>query len=144
MPEHDEHLVAMSLAEAAVALGLSTDAVRAWIRRGHLEGRTGNDGRKLVLVPRSQIESDKTEHRSGADQAVTELAAAMRLELDRLVTELDRTRADSAGLRVAAEEARLAAARAETERDGFRAALAKAEAEVARLRRPFWRKLLEG
>ena len=144
MPERDEHLVTMSLAEAAVALGLSTDAVRARIRRGHLEGRTGNDGRKLVLVPRSQLEAGRTGYRLGADQAATELAAILRSELDRLVTELSRTRSDSDGLRLAAEAARLDAARAETERDGLRAALAKAEAEVARLRRPFWRRLLEG
>ena len=142
MPEHDEHLVTMSLAEAAVALGLSTDAVRARIRRGHLEGRTGNDGRKLVLVPRSQLEGDKTEHRSGSDQAATELAAVMRSELDRLVAELDRTRADSDRLRSVAEEARLAAARAETERDGLRIALAIAETEITRLRLPFWRRWL--
>jgi hypothetical protein len=48
MSDPDAHLVAMSVVEAATALGLSTEAVRKRVRREHLEVRTGNDGRKLV------------------------------------------------------------------------------------------------
>src|SRR3712207_8745059 len=99
MPEPDSNLVALPIAEALPILRLSTEAVRTRIRRGHLEARTSNLGRKLVLVPRSQLEATESELSPDGVRAVTEL----RIELDRVVAERDQARSDVEGWRVKAE-----------------------------------------
>ena len=111
MSDPDAHLVAMSVVEAATALGLSTEAVRKRVRRGHLEVRTGNDGRKLVLVPRSEIESV-----NGPDKVQTdeEAVSVLRSEIVRLVSERDRAKQDAEEWRVKAEAARLDSVRSES------------------------------
>ena len=93
--EQSPNLVAMTVAEVATRLRLSTEAVRARIRRGHLEARTGNDGRKLVLVPRSQLEAAESARstddertrpaeREAGDQTTDGLAVLLEQKLDRL------------------------------------------------------------
>ena len=47
----DDGLTWLSLLEAAMRLGKSTDAVRSMIRRDKLPTRKGNDGRLLIGVP---------------------------------------------------------------------------------------------
>ena len=129
MPEPDSNLVALPIAEAAAAMRLSTEAVRTRIRRGHLEARTSNLGRKLVLVPRSQLKDTESEAGPDGVRAVTEL----RTELDRVVAERDQARSDVEGWRVKAEQARLDAVRAVAERDALRG-------ELTRLREPWWQR----
>ena len=140
------HLVAMSVVEAATALGLSTEAVRKRVRRGHLEVRTGNDGRKLVLVPRSEVEGVE-----GPDGVRTdgEAVSVLRSEIVRLVSERDRARQDAEDWRAKAEAARLDAVRSEAGLAAAKDALAR-EREIAvelhrelvAARRPWWRRVL--
>ena len=149
MSEQSPHLVAMTVAEAATRLRLSTEAVRARIRRGHLEIRRGNEGRKLVLVPRSQLEAAKlvqstdlvrTNAAGGADGDRTPnvLALLLERELDRLRSELERTRTDAEAWRQKAEENGQEAVglRGELGRAEMRAesitAVAKGEVEAAK------------
>src|SRR3954464_10661968 len=47
----DDGLVWLSMPEAAVRLGRSTDAVRSLVRRNKLRTQAGNDGRPRVAVP---------------------------------------------------------------------------------------------
>jgi hypothetical protein len=147
MSDPDAHLVAMSVVEAATALGLSTEAVRKRVRRGHLEVRTGNDGRKLVLVPRSELEGAQ-----GPDGVQTDVEAVsvLRSEIVRLVSERDRARQDAENWRVKAEAARLDSVRSESGLTAAKEALAREreiaaqmQRELAELRRPWWRRLLQ-
>jgi hypothetical protein len=146
MSDHDAHLVAMSVVEAATALGLSTEAVRKRVRRGHLEVRTGNDGRKLVLVPRSELEGVE-----GPDSVRTdgEAVSVLRSEIVRLVSERDRARQDAEDWRAKAEAARLDAVRSEAGLAAAADALARERElaaelrrELADARRPWWRRML--
>ena len=147
--EQGPHLVAMTVAEAAMRLRLSTEAVRARIRRGRLEIRRGNEGRKLVLVPRSQLEAAeavqgtdlvRTTADDGADGERTPngLALLLERELDRLRSELERTRTDAEAWRRKAEENGQEAVglRGELGRAEMRAesitAVAKGEVEAAK------------
>src|SRR5215207_1162000 len=138
----------MTVSEAATRLRLSTEAVRARIRRGHLDARTGNDGRKLVLVPGSQLEAAESERgtndgrtasadRPIADHTANGLAALLESELDRLRSELERTRTDAETWRQRAEEGsreaaelRGAVGRAEMRAESI-TAVAKGEVEAA-------------
>ncbi len=124
----------MTVAEAATRLRLSTEAVRARIRRGHLEVRRGNEGRKLVLVPRFQLEaaesvksadSVRTTPADGTDSDRTAdgLALLLERELDRMRSELEQTRTDTEAWRQKAEENSREAA-------GLRGELARAEAKT--------------
>jgi hypothetical protein len=142
MPEHDETTTVLPVAEAAARLGVSVDAVRSRIRRGHLETRRGNDGRTLVLLTASMAARAPDEAGLGDDQADDELAAALRQERDRLLTERDQARAETEGWRGKAEEARLIAARAEAERDALRLVIGRLETEIAWARMPWWRRLV--
>src|SRR4051794_4310299 len=126
MNEDDTHLVALPISKAAAALQLSTEGVRARIRRGQYEVRTGNDGRKLVLVPGSHLEQER-----GTDDE--------RLD-GRLAAERDQARTDVERWRTQAEEARLVAARAEAERDGLRSERDTLRTELERVRQPWWRR----
>jgi flagellar hook-basal body complex protein FliE len=140
MNEDDTHLVALPISKAAAALQLSTEGVRARIRRGQYEVRTGNDGRKLVLVPGSHLEQ---EHGTDDERPDTRFADVLKTEIDRLVTERDQARTDVERWRTQAEEARLVAARAEAERDGLRSERDTLRTELERARQPWWRRLLQ-
>jgi hypothetical protein len=113
--------------------GRHPDALRAMIRRGKLQGRKNNAGQRLVQIsPGMLAESDSAD---GPDMAG--VVAELRDEL---------------------LEARVAAARAEAERDSAVANLADAratiererargdrlEAALAEARRPWLAKVLEG
>jgi hypothetical protein len=151
----------LHLGEAAQRLGTSVDAVRAKVRRGHLEHRKGNDGRIVVRV------GDQA--RPGADQAPAEQprpdadqsaeirveAEPWRLMAERRTTELTDARADAERWRQMAEQRAVAVARAEAERDQAQevaaARLEAVERHITLLeallldaRRPWWRRLLLG
>lgn len=144
MSEHEPNIVALSLAEAASALGLTTEAVRTRIKRGRLESRKGNDGRTLVLVPRSQLETALPQHGLDKDGTASEPASILKEQLDRALSERDQARLDMEVWRTKAEEERLGRVRAETERDAARSEQKLIERELERARRPWWRRLLEG
>jgi hypothetical protein len=91
MTESDSEAPWLPLSEAAQRLGRHPDGIRSMIRRGRVNGRKGNAGQWLVQV---STESDSV--RNGHDSDVTESLADLREELT---------------------EARVAAARAEAERD---------------------------
>src|SRR3954451_19718827 len=140
MNEDDTHLVALSISKAAAALQLSTEGVRARIRRGQYEVRTGNDGRKLVLVPGSHLEQ---EHGTDDERPDARFADMLKTEIDRLVTERNQAGTDVERWRTQAEEACLVAARAEAERDGLRSERDTLRTELERVRQPWWRRLLQ-
>lgn len=138
MPEPGPDMVAMPVVEAAARLGLTTEAVRTRIRRGMLESRRGNNGRRVVLVPRSQLGSDATEQGSGSDQTTNGLAVLLESELARLVSERDQARSDAETWRAKAEERSKEAAelrgalgRAEAKAEAI-TAVAKGEVEAAK------------
>jgi hypothetical protein len=140
MPGPDETTTVLPVADAAVRLGVSVDAIRSRVRRGHLETRRGNDGRTLILVPNSMLENANDGLSLGDGEATDELATELRRERDRLLTERDQARTDCEAWRVKAEEARLVGARAEAERDGLRLVVARLEADLDWARRPWWRR----
>ena len=138
MTEDEPHLVALPIPKAAAALRLSTEGVRARIRRGQYEVRTGNDGRKLVLVPGSHLEPEQGTNDERPDDR---LADVLKTEIDRLVNERDQARTDVERWRTQAEEARLVAARAEAERDALKSERDTLRTELERTRRPWWRRM---
>jgi hypothetical protein len=91
MAESDSDAPWLPLSEAARRLGRHPDGIRSMIRRGRVNGRKGNAGQWLVQVP---TESDPVSN--GHDSDVAESLADLREELT---------------------ESRVAAARAEAERD---------------------------
>jgi hypothetical protein len=144
--------------EAAAALGVTPEAIRARIRRGTLETRPGNDGRLRVLVPLTERAASTTPNgrdhnadatRPGGDRARPGAAEAELVEeLKELRAKLTEARERAARAEGRAEE--LAAALAAEQARG-EATLAKAEARADRLeaelresRRPWLAKVLEG
>ena len=153
MPDPDEATTVLPMAEAAARLGLSVDAVRSRVRRGHLETRRGNDGKTLVLLPSSLLDKPRDEARLDRDEIDDEAATVSREELDRALADRDRARDEAEIWRTRAEEARLgsawAEARLEAERESAEdrvaarnAVIEELRAELARLRLPFWRRWL--
>jgi hypothetical protein len=136
MPGPDETTTVLPVADAAARLGVSVDAIRSRVRRGHLETRRGNDGRTLILLPTSMLE----QARDGLGLGEDELVAELRQERDRLLAERDQSRAEVEIWRVRTEEARLVSARAEAERDGLRLVVARLEADLDWARQPCWRR----
>jgi len=92
---------AVTVAEAAILLGLSTDAVRSRLNRGTLDGRKDAGG-WVVLLPRPSATVDQpsptgqqpsaTGHRPGTDRdliaAKDETIGALRSEVEHLRAEL--------------------------------------------------------
>jgi hypothetical protein len=136
MPGPDEMTTVLPVADAAARLGVSVDAIRSRVRRGHLETRRGNDGKTLILLPNSILE----QARDGLGLGEDELVAELRQERDRLLTERDQSRTEAEMWRVRTEEARLVSARAEAERDGLRLVVARLEADLDWARQPWWRR----
>jgi hypothetical protein len=95
-----------------------------------------------VLLPNSLLDQAGDETGLGGDEAADELVSQLRQERDRLLSERDQARAQAESWRVETERSRLDAARSTAERDATSLALDKAETELARLRRPWWRKLI--
>ena len=133
--EHDSPRLA-GVAEAAVALGLTADGVRARIRRGTLPARKGNDGQWRVALPAAVLSRQD----NGQDGHDIPAADRQDAPLWRLAQLEERLRAADE-LRAALAEERVARARAEGERDaaqaesaGLREALAR-EADYARQER---------
>jgi hypothetical protein len=136
MPGPDETTTVLPVADAAARLGVSVDAIRSRVRRGHLETRRGNDGKTLILLPNSILE----QARDGLGLGEDELVAELRQERDRLLTERDQSRTEAEMWRVRTEEARLVSARAEADRDGLRLVVARLEADLDWARQPWWRR----
>ena len=147
-----------TVAEAATALGTTSEAVRQRIRRGKLDVVRGNEGLRIRLTEtdlsghRSDNDRSESERWSDKDQTIKALeseAAALREaatraregevrereRADRLDAELAAARQDVAAERARAAEARERAAGLEGEAKGLRLALEAAN-------RPWWRKLI--
>jgi hypothetical protein len=119
--EHDSLRLA-DVSEAAAALGLTPNGIRARIRRGTLPARKGNDGQWRVTLSTSILSrQDDRQNRRDA-------SAADRQDnpLQRLAWLEERLRADDK-LRAALAVEQVARARAEGERD-----VARAEGAVLR------------
>jgi hypothetical protein len=113
--EHDSPRLA-GVAEAAAALGLTADGVRARIRRGTLPARKGNDGQWRVVLPAAVLSrQDNEQDRRDVPAADRQDAPLWRL----------------AQIEALAEE-RIARARAEGERDAAQAESAVLREALAR------------
>jgi hypothetical protein len=124
--EHDGLRLA-GVPEAAAALGLTPDGVRARIRRGTLPAHKGNDGQWRVALS-AFVLSQQDDGQDGRDTP----AADRQDTLLRLLAQLEeRLRADGE-LRAALAEERVARARAEGERDVARAETAELREALAR------------
>lgn len=150
MDEQESERVWLPLNEAARRLNLSTEAVRARIRRGQIESRRGNDGRLTVLVD-VQPESEQRSASPNSDETILRL----RAEIDEARADADHWRglAEERGERAIRAEERAEAARAVATAD-VEAARRVAEAEIAakqelieelkamlaEARRPWWRR----
>src|SRR5687768_15489959 len=124
---NDDHApVWMLLNETALRLGISSDAVRARIRRGQLESRRGNDGRISVLV--------------SAPTATERL----RADLDEARADADhwRTTAEQRSVEVATAkgEAAAAEARAQAQAVAHERIAAELREALEWHRRPWWRR----
>jgi hypothetical protein len=125
----------LPLAEAAVMLGKTAEAVRSMVRRGRLAAVRGNDGRILVAVPPELVRSDD---RSGpGGQPVDDQLARLLVERDEALLEADQLREQLRDAQVARAEAR---ARREAETAAKDALIAELKAMLAEARRPWWRR----
>jgi hypothetical protein len=151
----DDHPTAYTYDQAAAALGIHPEAVRARLRRNALRrGPPGNDGRPTVLLSpadiatvRAAIRSQPAKAGPGTDpdaagrpderdrtiKALEDAAAALRETLERERKASDQLQVDAARERDRAEGALIRAAAAEAEGKALREALEEA-------RRPFWRR----
>lgn len=112
----DKPATAVTLAEAAKILGISTDAVRQRVQRKTLRGYKGNRGRLMVFLPeRHDGDTTPSEHRHDSDMAEVE---RLRLRVGELEAEL--AVAKAVGAERASEIQRLhALLSAEAERRGM-------------------------
>ncbi len=122
----------LTLAEASRVTGQSPDALRALIRRDRLPARKGNAGQWLVQVGDRIL----TGARPVGDQAATEEVSALRKELTEARLAAVRSEADAATARSEATVLRAALDRECARADRY-------EAELARLRKPLWERVLE-
>src|SRR3712207_5134215 len=112
--EEAANFARLTVVEAAHQLGITTEGVRARIKRGVYETQAGNDKRRRVLVPRSElVRTDTQQFQTGAHE--DGLRDLLEGELDRLATELERNRADAETWRTKAEQSTLQAARHEAD-----------------------------
>jgi hypothetical protein len=125
----------LPLAEAAVMLGKTNEAVRSMVRRGRLAAVRGNNGRLLVAVPPELVRSDDRPEQAeqpGNDQ------------LDRLLTERDEALLEADHLRELLRDAQVARAEARARREAETAAkdalIDELKAMLAEARRPWWRR----
>lgn len=127
------------LTEAASRTGLSVDALRKRIRRGHLETVKGNDGLVRVRLPDShrlddvQPEPSRPDERDRTIKALEGELATVREALQRERAHADEAAGLAARERDRAEGAMIRAAASEAEVKGLREALDEA-------RKPFWRR----
>jgi hypothetical protein len=118
--EHDSSRLA-GVVEAATALGLTPDGVRARIRRGTLAARKGNDGQWRVALPSTVLS------RQDNEQDRRDIPAADQQDGPLQLAQLEERLRAADELRAALTEERVAHARAEGERD-----VARAESAVLR------------
>jgi hypothetical protein len=144
--------------QAASALGIQAEAVRARLRRGALRrGPKTNDGRPTVLLSPADIATiragirpvhpeagpdaaGRPDERDKTIQALEAQASALRERAEKAEVRADQAQAD-----VATERARVAQADREREEARIRAAAAEGEVKglreaLAEARRPFWRR----
>ena len=127
--------------EAAVRLGISSDAVRRRAARGHWARTRGNDGLARIQVPddvsaprRGDVQGDTAALVSSLEAHI----ATLKTEIERLTAELAGERAgrqvdqEQAAARQADQEQQLAAARAAADRaTGELVELARRLAQIA-------------
>jgi hypothetical protein len=104
----------VTVADAALLLGISEDAVRSRLRRGTLRRETGEDGTVFVVLgadqptasqrltsdrQTDQPTTDKEADEQAADSYKDELLEVLRDEVSHLRDQLDRARDSSAELR---------------------------------------------
>lgn len=161
----------MNYADAAVALGMTTESIRQRARREHWRKQLGNDGKALVLVPADveRVTPGDASGDTGGDAAVPRLlkrsdtdglATALQSRIDdmerharELRADLERERAERGQERERAERlvgevadlarqlARVAEDASMRERD-LRDQIASAESALAAARsRPWWRRI---
>jgi hypothetical protein len=148
--------------ELARRLGLTPDGARFLAKRRMWPIENGNDGRKVIIVAETELaaEVERTagdqgmnggsspddRGMNGASGQVDDVLAELRERLDHEVVEL-RQRVDELNKKLGAAQAQVADLRVElatalgevAARDAVQAEL---RAQVAWLRRPWWRKLL--
>ena len=117
----------LTLAEASRLTGQSPDALRALIRRDRLPARKGNAGQWLVQV----LDRTLTSARPVGDQE-----AVLREELTEARLAAARSEAEATAARSEAT-----VLRATLDRECARAD--RYEAELARLRKPLWERVIE-
>jgi hypothetical protein len=125
----------LPLAEAAVRLGKSTEAVRSMVRRGRLSAVKGNDGRLLVAVPPELAAAD--DRPGPGERPVDDQLARLLTERDEALLEADHLRELLRDAQVARAEAR---ARREAEAAAKDELIAELKALLAEARRPWWRR----
>jgi hypothetical protein len=118
--------------------------------RSAYETQQGNDKRRRVLVPRSElVRTDAQQPQTGAHE--DGLRDLLEGELDRLASELERTRSDVETWRAKAEQSALQAARHEADHKAAERIITDLERQRDRLadqlqamladaRRPWWRR----
>lgn len=136
----------LSLSEAAQRSGLAREAIRARARRSQIRSRKGNRGEILVQLP-AGLMAEAGQDMAGAS---AELLADLTAEVADLRAALARSEAEVETARAVAEakveaardaaEARIAAAGVEVA--AVRELADRLTAELAELRRPWWRRLL--
>lgn len=150
----------LSLTEAAARTGLDREAIRSRARRNLLPSRRGNDGQMLVQVTTDLLtahDRGAAEQVTGSSRAAAEEIAALRSVMTDLLAEVTDLRAALSRAEAEREAAKtVAVAEVATARaEASAAELVKAaeiasrerlidelRAELARLRRPWWRRVL--
>ena len=133
----------LTVAAAARRLGVSPRAIRGRIRRGTIEWKAAGNAGKLVLVPEGDVSPDAAE--DGPEDAFDLLAemGELRAQLARAEARLEAAEAMAQARVVAAREsaeAHVLTARAEAK--AVRELADRLTAELAEVRRPWWRRLL--
>ena len=146
---NDETPPVVTVLEASRRLGRSVDGVRGLVRRGKLKARRSNSGQLLIELPPGAAEAA-----TAGDEPTDEPGdAATSTAFEALRDELEEARDRVEHWRHQAEEARLAAAKAEGEvaaqrslidelKASHREVVQELRAELDWRRRPAWRRLL--
>jgi chromosome segregation ATPase len=108
-PDRTSDSRGVDVQDAARILGLSTDAVRAKLRRGTLEGYRDNRGNWRVILPdrmRPDTDSQPTVEPQDADRTRQDVEDALRDHLADIQNQLERTQQELAAERQQARQDR--------------------------------------
>ena len=146
----------LPIREAAIALGMSAQAVRSRLRRGTLNARRGNSGWLVEVPADASAHMPATSAGRGADHAPAHMPAnadrnetyadalveELRTALDRERARADRLEHESVQARAEAVKTALDAAEAKGRVDVLSGRIEALERDLADARRPWWRRLL--